>query len=89
MSGKRSGYAYIYPSEYLISQSFVSGEKNKHRYVIASQSQELRAKLRKIPAVPLVHITKSVMILEPPSEETLKAKAEVCLYLFLSGPSLI
>jgi U3 small nucleolar RNA-associated protein 23 len=45
--------------------------------VIASQSQELRVKLRKIPAVPLIHITKSVMILEPPSEETLRIKAEV------------
>lgn len=52
----------------------VVGDSNKHRYVIAGQSSALRVRLRKIPAVPLVHITRSVMILEPPSEATLAAK---------------
>ncbi|KZW02582.1 Fcf1-domain-containing protein [Exidia glandulosa HHB12029] len=54
----------------------VVGPTNKHRYVIASQSQPLRAKLRAIPAVPLVHVSRSVMILEPPSDETLRQKEE-------------
>ncbi|EJD55584.1 hypothetical protein AURDEDRAFT_132686 [Auricularia subglabra TFB-10046 SS5] len=54
----------------------VVGPTNKHRYVIASQAQPLRAKLRNIPAVPLVHISRSVMILEPPSDETLRHKEE-------------
>ncbi|KAH7104603.1 Fcf1-domain-containing protein, partial [Auriculariales sp. MPI-PUGE-AT-0066] len=53
----------------------VVGDANKHRYVVASQNQPLRAKLRTIPAVPLVHIERSVMILEPPSDETLRQKA--------------
>lgn len=53
------------------------GETNKHRYVLATQSQELRQKLRTIPAVPIVHVNRSVMILEPPSDATLRAKALV------------
>jgi U3 small nucleolar RNA-associated protein 23 len=58
-----------------------TGETNKHRYAIATQSQPLRAKLRLIPAVPIVHINRSVMILEPPSDATLKAKALVSEHL--------
>lgn len=58
-----------------------SGDKNKHRYVIATQSQPLRNHLRTIPAVPIIHIKKSVVILEPPSDTTLSIKAEVCLSL--------
>jgi len=52
----------------------VVGDTNKHRYVIASQSQPLRVKLRTIPAVPIVHVNRSVMVLEPPSDATLKTK---------------
>ncbi|THH34113.1 hypothetical protein EUX98_g30 [Antrodiella citrinella] len=52
----------------------VVGETNKHRYVIATQSDELRDKLRAIPAVPVVHMNRSVMILEPPSNATQEAK---------------
>lgn len=52
----------------------VVGDTNKHRYAIASQSQPLRSKLRSIPAVPLVHINRSVMVLEPPSDTTLASK---------------
>ncbi|KAK0246063.1 Fcf1-domain-containing protein [Armillaria nabsnona] len=52
----------------------VVGDTNKHRYVIASQSQPLRSKLRSIPAVPLVHVNRSVMVLEPPSDTTLASK---------------
>ncbi|KAI1797803.1 PIN domain-like protein [Ganoderma leucocontextum] len=48
---------------------------NKHRYVLATQSPGLRQQLRAIPAVPIVHINRSVMILEPPSDATLRAKA--------------
>ncbi|KLO04864.1 Fcf1-domain-containing protein [Schizopora paradoxa] len=57
--------------------SSVVGETNKHRYVIASQSNPLRQKLRLIPAVPLVHINRSVTVLEPPSDATLKQKERV------------
>ncbi|KAG8701111.1 hypothetical protein FRC09_005549 [Ceratobasidium sp. 395] len=54
----------------------VVGETNKHRYVVATQSTDLRNKLRNIPAVPVVHINRSVMVLEPCSEATMKAKNE-------------
>lgn len=40
----------------------VVGPKNKHRYVVASQDPEVRAKMRGIPGVPLVYINRSVMI---------------------------
>ncbi|KAF9068041.1 Fcf1-domain-containing protein [Rhodocollybia butyracea] len=53
----------------------VVGDSNKHRYVIATQSNPLRSKLRSIPAVPVVHINRSVMILEPASDTTMRAKA--------------
>ncbi|KAI0651775.1 Fcf1-domain-containing protein [Trametes meyenii] len=53
----------------------VVGEANKHRYVIATQSQTLRHQLRAIPGAPIVHLNRSVMILEPPSDATLRAKA--------------
>ncbi|KAI0307858.1 PIN domain-like protein [Multifurca ochricompacta] len=52
----------------------VVGEINKHRYVIATQSHPLRLSLRAVPGVPIVHITRSVMILEPASDSTLRAK---------------
>ncbi|KAF9478048.1 Fcf1-domain-containing protein [Pholiota conissans] len=53
----------------------VIGETNKHRYVVATQSHPLRAKLRSIPATPIIHINRSVTVLEPPSDATLQAKA--------------
>ena len=58
-------------------QGFDAGETNKHRYVVATQSQSLRIRLRSIPAVPIVHVNRSVMVLEPPSDATVKAKKMV------------
>ncbi|KAI9462507.1 Fcf1-domain-containing protein [Lactarius psammicola] len=52
----------------------VVGESNKHRYVIATQSHPLRVSLRAVPGVPIVHVTRAVMILEPASDSTLRAK---------------
>jgi len=52
----------------------VIGTNNKHRYVVATQSHPLRVKLRSVPAAPIVHINRSVMVLEPPSDTTLNAK---------------
>lgn len=40
----------------------VVGPTNKHRYVVASQEQEVRAQFRRIAGVPLVYISRSVMI---------------------------
>ncbi|KAF8640330.1 hypothetical protein AX17_000002 [Amanita inopinata Kibby_2008] len=70
----------------------VIGESNKHRYVVATQSHFLRVKLRPIPAVPLLHITRAVLILEPPSDATVKAKQDVeeeALHAPVSDKSLI
>ncbi|KAJ4288084.1 hypothetical protein N0V90_012101 [Kalmusia sp. IMI 367209] len=43
---------------------------NKHRYVVASQDPELRAKFRNVAGVPLIYISKSVMIMEPMASAT-------------------
>jgi len=47
-----------------------SDSTNKHRYVIASQDPDVRSHFRQIPGVPLIYISRSVMILEPISEAT-------------------
>ncbi|KAF7339717.1 rRNA-processing protein utp23 [Mycena sanguinolenta] len=60
----------------------VVGETNKHRYVVATQSQPLRVKLRTIPAVPIVHVNRSVMVLEPPSDATIRSKEYVRRFPF-------
>lgn len=54
-----------------------SGESNKHRYVITTQSHPLRVTLRAVPGVPIVHVNRAVMILEPASDATLRAKQRV------------
>ena len=53
------------------------GDMNKHRYVIAAQSPAIRQRLRQVQAVPIVHVKRSVMVLEPISETTEQAKSEV------------
>ena len=53
------------------------GPSNKHRYLVATQSVELRNTLREIPAVPIIHINRSVLVLEPPSQVTLAQKGDV------------
>lgn len=47
-----------------------SSGTNKHRYVVASQDQEVRAKMRTIAGVPLIYINRSVMIMEPMAAKT-------------------
>ncbi|KFA75986.1 hypothetical protein S40288_05630 [Stachybotrys chartarum IBT 40288] len=44
--------------------------QNKNRYVVASQSQEVRRMLRGVRGVPLIYIKRSVMILEPMADES-------------------
>ena len=43
---------------------------NRHRYVVASQSLDVRAGMRRIAGVPLIYINRSVMILEPMARTT-------------------
>lgn len=52
----------------------VVGPTNKHRYAIATQKPKLRAILRQVVAVPIVYISRSVMILEPMSGATKNAR---------------
>lgn len=54
-----------------------TGGKNKHRYIIASQSDETRSRLRSIPGTPLVHLNRTVMVLEPASDATMDVKRQV------------
>jgi U3 small nucleolar RNA-associated protein 23 len=49
--------------------------QNKHRYVVASQDQEVRRMLRGIKGVPLIYIKRSVMILEPMADESVQLRA--------------
>jgi len=48
--------------------------KNKHRYVVATQDRNIRARMRHVAGVPLVYINRSVMILEPMAAKTEAAK---------------
>ncbi|CAI4051180.1 rRNA-binding ribosome biosynthesis protein UTP23 SKDI_15G1590 [Saccharomyces kudriavzevii IFO 1802] len=59
------------PAECIESVVDVNGA-NKHRYVVASQDIHLRRKLRTVPGVPLIHLTRSVMIMEPLSTASAK-----------------
>ncbi|KAH6637882.1 Fcf1-domain-containing protein [Boeremia exigua] len=43
---------------------------NKHRYVVATNEKEVRSKMRKIPGVPLIYISKSVVLMEPMTSAT-------------------
>lgn len=49
---------------------------NRHRYVVASQDQEVRARMREIAGVPLVYINRSVMILEPMASKTAEVRQQ-------------
>lgn len=52
-----------------------SSGQNKHRYVVASQDQDVRRMLRGIKGVPLIYIKRSVMILEPMADESVQLRA--------------
>ncbi|CAK7212078.1 hypothetical protein SBRCBS47491_001348 [Sporothrix bragantina] len=49
--------------------------ENKHRYVVATQDQNVRRYMRTVSGVPLIYINRSVMIMEPMSETTAKVGA--------------
>jgi U3 small nucleolar RNA-associated protein 23 len=47
---------------------------NKHRYVVATQEREVRAKMREVAGVPLVYINRSVMVMEPMAERSAEVR---------------
>ena len=53
------------------------GDDNYNRLIVATQHKQLRSDLRRIPAVPLIYLNKSVSILEPPSLATTRKAALV------------
>lgn len=55
----------------------VHNNQNKHRYLVATQKTKLRARLRKIPAVPLIYLSRSVMVMEPMSPATVKERERI------------
>jgi U3 small nucleolar RNA-associated protein 23 len=62
------------------------GPTNKHRYTMAVQSGKLRQHLRNIPGVPVIHFNeRGVMVMEMPSDATLKQKDTVSLHLSVDG----
>ncbi|KZT54529.1 Fcf1-domain-containing protein [Calocera cornea HHB12733] len=48
----------------------VVGAGNKHRYVVATQSENLRRKMREVEGVPIVALNRAVMVLEMMSEKS-------------------
>lgn len=60
-----------------LSGQIYTGKDNPNRYVIATQSLDLRKKLRAVPGLPLVYINRSVMLLETPSDQTMQKKSRV------------
>jgi U3 small nucleolar RNA-associated protein 23 len=48
---------------------------NKHRYVCALNDDEIRSSLRVVQVVPLLYIRRSVLIMEPASSNTIKARS--------------
>ncbi len=70
----------IHPRFDLISSNnicLVPGEENCHHFLVASQDQELRRKLRRLPGVPLMHIIKNTVVLEKPSDRTVDKAEDV------------
>lgn len=49
--------------------------QNKHRYVVASQDNDVRRMLRGVRGTPLIYIKRSVMILEPMADESAQVRA--------------
>ncbi|KAI8319020.1 hypothetical protein GQ54DRAFT_246755, partial [Martensiomyces pterosporus] len=47
----------------------IMGGENKHNYCVAVQDAELREKLRAIPGVPIIHVQRSVIVLERMPQE--------------------
>lgn len=53
----------------------MAGRDNPHRYVVATQSLELRKHLRTVAGTPIIYLNRSVVLLEAPSDQTVARKA--------------
>ncbi|KAK4673623.1 hypothetical protein QC763_113490 [Podospora pseudopauciseta] len=59
--------------------------ENKFRYVVATQDEMLREKLRAVVPTPLMYVKRSVLILEPMAEASLKVREREEKAKFMSG----
>ncbi|KAJ2456815.1 hypothetical protein GGF42_003047 [Coemansia sp. RSA 2424] len=55
----------------------IMGDENKNNYCVAVQDDELRAKLRTIPGVPILHVKQSVVVLERKSQVAQEASKQM------------
>ena len=53
----------------------VRADGNAQHFMVATQDAELRAALRKVPGVPLVYFQRVVLIVEPPSDASVRWRA--------------
>ena len=58
---------------------------NKHRYVVASQDEDVRRSCREIEGVPLVYVKRSVMVMEPMAEGSVGVREDIERSKFRSG----
>ena len=61
------------PSHECIKSIVIVDGENKHRYVVASENEQLRWSLRKIPGIPLIYMNRAVMVMEPLSKASAQA----------------
>lgn len=69
-----TGAARKMHSSEAIFKSVVVDGSNVHRYVVATQDPSLRGRLRSIPGVPLIHMNRAIMLLEPFSPASERAR---------------
>lgn len=55
----------------------IIGDANKHHYGVCAQQDDLRESLRDVPGVPLLFINRGILLMEAPSEATLKRAAQL------------
>ncbi|CCK70950.1 rRNA-binding ribosome biosynthesis protein UTP23 KNAG_0F02880 [Huiozyma naganishii CBS 8797] len=72
------------PFECIESVVDIKGE-NKHRYIVACQNIDLRRKLRRVPGVPLIHVSRAVMIMEPLSDASARISKRMEQQKLFSG----
>ena len=58
---------------------------NKHRYIVASQDEDVRRFCREIKGVPLVYVKRSVMVMEPMAEGSVGVREDTERSKFRSG----
>ncbi|OWB86013.1 hypothetical protein B5S33_g4691 [[Candida] boidinii] len=69
---RRCNHKELKNSDDCIKDITIINKENKHRYLVATQNLKLRQYLRSFPGLPLIYMNKSVMIMEPLTNSSLK-----------------